>query len=102
MSDNIVTGGGAAPAIRASVRGDVALATNQAQQRRETDIPAVLVQADAGTFATNVAKGGRPSVRLLIDPKRVAVLGNLTATGIEVSGAALGAPWAALNPSGVV
>jgi hypothetical protein len=102
VSDNIVTGGGVAPAIRAAVRGAIALATNQAQQRRETEVPAVLVQADAGTFATNVAKGGRPSVRLLIDPKRVAVLGNLTATGIEVSGAALSAPWDALNPSGVV
>jgi hypothetical protein len=102
MSDNIVTGGGATPAIRALVRGEVALATNQAQQRRETDIPAVLVQAEAATVSTNVAKGGRPSVRLLVDPKRVAVLGNLTATGIEVSGAALSAPWAPLNPSGVV
>ncbi len=102
VSDNIVTGGGRAPALRAVVRGEVVLATNQAHQKRDTDLPAILVRCEALTVSTNVAKGGRPSVQLLVDPKRVAVLGNLTATGIEVSGSALGLPWEPLNLAGVV
>lgn len=102
VTDNALTGGGDGPAMRVGVRGNAVVSTNQARQRRETDVPSVQVAAAAMTVATNVAVGGRPSVDLRADPKRVAVLGNLTSTGIRVGGGSLGAPWDALNPSGVV
>ena len=59
-----------------------------------------LVHAQSASVAQNRLRGGRPSGELDVDPKRVAVVGNLSSVPLQVRGAALGAPWVGLNPTG--
>jgi hypothetical protein len=102
VSANTVTGGGRAPATLIVVPGDAVVANNQSRQTREAAFASVELAASSATVSANRARGGRPSMDLTVDPKRVAVLGNITSLGITVAGNPLGAPWVPLNPDGVV
>lgn len=102
VSDNSATGGGEMPAMLIAVTGNAVVSANRATQMRDSRASTVQVEAAAATIATNVAVGGRPSMDLMVDPERVAVLGNLTSGEIIVKGAPLAAPWDPLNPIGVV
>lgn len=102
VSGNTVTGGGRTPATLITVGGDAVVANNQSRQLLETDIPSIRLTASSATVSANRARGGRPSIDITVDPKRLAVLGNITSFGITVGGNPLGGPWAPLNPDGVV
>jgi hypothetical protein len=98
---NIVSGSPELPAALVGVAGEVVLSGNQIHQHREVGTPALRLLALAATVATNRFRGGKPSAELEVDPRRVAVLGNLTSTGITVLGGALDPQWDPLNPVGV-
>ena len=51
-------------------------------------------------LSSNRLRGGRPSGSFVVDPKRLAVLGNLSTTGIEVNGGPLDPRWDPLNLDG--
>lgn len=99
VEGNTITGAGGAAAAMVGIGGDLVVSGNQFRQ--VGDLPALHVVAGSATVTGNRARGGSPSILLQLDPQRMAVLGNLTSSGVVVNGTALGAPWAALNPSGV-
>ncbi|MET0780578.1 MAG: hypothetical protein ABWZ16_03530, partial [Microbacterium sp.] len=96
---NIISGSGKVPAAMIGVGGDVIATANHVHQFVD-GAPALLVHAQSASVGQNRLRGGRPSGELDVDPKRVAVVGNLSSVPIQVRGAALGAPWVSLNPNG--
>jgi hypothetical protein len=78
----------------------VVASANQLHARLQAAAPALHVLALAGSVNANRLRGGEPSGVLDIDPKRVAVVGNLATNGITVAGSGLSAPWDQLNPTG--
>ena len=100
LDGNVVTGNAEIQAVVVAVEGDVVVSGNQVRTRVE-GAPALSVRASSATVATNRLRGGSPSADLDVDPKRVAVVGNLTSLGITLSGSPLIAPWDALNPDGI-
>ncbi len=96
---NIVSGSGELAAALIGVAGEVVASANHLQARRGA-APALHVIAEAASINANRLRGGEPTARLDVDPKRLAVLGNLATDGIEVSGGALPSPWDQFNPSG--
>ncbi len=97
---NIVAGSGELATVLVGVAGEVVASSNQLHARLQSAAPALHVLASAGTVNANRLRGGEPSARLDIDPKRLAVLGNLSTNGISVLGGPLDPPWAQLNPAG--
>ena len=100
LEGNVVSGNREIQAVVVAVEGDVVVHGNQVRTSAE-GAPALLVRASSASVATNRLRGGNPSADLEVDPKRLAVVGNLTSSGITVGGAALGSPWSALNPDGL-
>jgi hypothetical protein len=98
---NTIAGGGETPTTLVGVGGEVVLTGNHMQTRRQTGAPALHLLGLAATVSANRFRGGEPSVRIEIDPKRIAVVGNLSSLGIVVNGGPLDPPWSALNPNGV-
>lgn len=101
VDSNIVGGGDGRPAVLIGGRAEVVVSANQCHQRREARAPALLVAASAATVSANRLRGGEPSGALMVNPERLAVLGNLSSTGIRVFGNPLEAKWQPLNPDGV-
>ena len=66
----------------------------------EREAPALRVVARSATVGQNRLRGGRPSGQVDVDPKRLAVLGNLSSTPITNFGGSLEARWTQLNQSG--
>ena len=100
VDGNTITGNPEIPAALIVVEGEVLVSANQIRTRRE-GATALQVRSDAISIATNRLRGGNPSAVLDVDPKRAAVVGNLTSNGIEVAGASLISPWDALNIDGI-
>ena len=96
---NIVSGSGEVSVALIGVAGEVVASGNHLHARQGA-APALHVIAEAASINANRLRGGEPTARLDVDPKRLAVLGNLVTDGIEVSGAALPAPWDQFNPTG--
>ncbi|MBA2695420.1 MAG: hypothetical protein H0U62_06150, partial [Actinobacteria bacterium] len=87
------------PAILVAVDGDVVAHGNQCLKFLDEESQAALfVQADAGTVNGNRCVGGLPTAAsLMVDPARLAVLGNVVSSEfIEVPGG-LASPWQELN-----
>jgi hypothetical protein len=97
---NIIGGGAKLPAALVGVGGDVVFTSNHVHQPEETSSAAVRIVARSASVAQNRVRGGRPSGELDVDPKRIAVLGNLTSQPITNFGGPLDARWADLNPTG--
>ena len=100
LEGNVVAGNAEVPAVVVAVEGDVVAHGNQVRTSAE-GASALQVRATSASVATNRLRGGNPSAQLDVDPKRLAVLGNLTSSGITVAGSPLGSPWSALNPDGL-
>jgi hypothetical protein len=97
---NIVAGSGEVPAALVGVGGDVVVTSNHLHNRIERETPALRVVAQSATVGQNRLRGGRPSGQVDVDPKRIAVLGNLSTTPITNFGNQLEARWAPLNQTG--
>jgi len=100
VDTNIVAGSGELPTVLVGVAGEVVATGNQFHARIEGGAPAFRLFASAATVSANRLRGGRPSGSFDVDPKKLAVLGNLTTNGIEVFGGPLSPPWDPLNLDG--
>ncbi len=78
--------------------GTVTFGQNHCAATMKGDRPLVAIRADAAAVTANRATGGRPSMQLDVDPKRLTVVGNLTSSGIAPP---LAAAFAPLNLDGV-
>ena len=101
VDTNIVSGSGEVPTAVVGVFGEVVVTGNQLHARTETSAAALHLLAIAGTVGQNRLRGGKPSADLDVDPERLAVLGNLSSTGIAVFGGSLDPRWDPLNLQGV-
>jgi hypothetical protein len=101
VDTNIVSGGPKLSSTLIGVAGEVVLTGNQLHSGRDTDTPALRLLALAATVSANRFRGGKPSAELDVDPERLAVLGNLTSTGITVFGSGLDPRWDPLNVNGI-
>lgn len=97
---NIVSGSGELATALVGVAGEVVASANQLHARMQGGAAALHVRASAASVSTNRLRGGEPSGVLDVDPKRIAVLGNLATNGITVAGAPLFSPWDQFNPTG--
>ncbi len=97
---NIVAGSPEVPSALVGVAGEVVLTGNQVHTRRGGR-PALRLLALAATVSANRFRGGEPSAELDVDPKHLAVLGNLSSTVITVFGAGLDPRWDPLNLNGI-
>lgn len=100
VDTNIVGGSGELPTAVIGVLGEVVATGNQLHGRLDGGAPALRLIALAATVSANRLRGGRPSGQFEVDPERLAVLGNLTTSGIEVNGGGLDARWDPLNLNG--
>jgi hypothetical protein len=100
VDTNIVAGGGKLPTALVGVAGEVVATGNQFHNRRESEAAAFRLIATAATVSANRLRGGRPSGSFEVNPDTLAVLGNLSTSGIEVMGGALQARWDPLNLTG--
>jgi hypothetical protein len=100
LDTNIVSGSGELATALVGVAGEVVASANQLHARMQGGAAALHVRASAASVSTNRLRGGEPSGVLDVDPKRVAVLGNLATNGITVAGGALPSPWDQFNPTG--
>ncbi len=96
---NIVSGSGEMAAALIGVAGEVVASANHLHAR-QGGAPALHIIAEAASVNANRLRGGEPTARLDVDPKRLAVLGNLVTDGIDVAGGPLPAPWDQFNPTG--
>jgi hypothetical protein len=97
---NILAGAGEVPAVLVGVGGDVVFTSNHVHQRTESAAAALRIVARSATVGQNRLRGGRPSGEVDVDPKRIAVLGNLSSLPILNFGGALDARWNNLNQTG--
>ncbi|MFF5763805.1 DUF6519 domain-containing protein [Streptomyces tanashiensis] len=100
VSTNTLTGGAQFPAARIDMTGDAVVSANQFRQHGDSDPPALSVRATTATVTGNRARGGMPSILLDVNPKWLAVLGNITSGGIEP--ATIDPKWLSLNVQGVL
>jgi hypothetical protein len=100
VDTNIVGGSGEVATAQIGLAAEVVVTGNQFHARRDFGAPALDVRAIAATVSANRLRGGEPSGSLDVDPKRLAVLGNLTTTGIQVFGGPLEPRWDPLNQNG--
>ena len=97
---NIIAGSGELPAALIGVGGDVVVTSNHVHTHIDRETPALRIVARSATVGQNRLRGGRPSGEVDVDPKRIAVLGNLSSTPITNFGGGLEARWAQLNQTG--
>ena len=86
VDTNIVSGGGDRAAALIGVAGDVVCTGNQLHNRNDAPFPALRLVARTATVGQNRFRGGDPSAELDVDPKRLAVVGNLSTAYITVFG----------------
>jgi hypothetical protein len=99
LAGNTVFGGGNQPALTLGTASSALLHANRCVQPDGAKRPAADVTAtDVAIEGNHFSGGAQPSLAITADPKRIAVLGNLTSRGIEVQGGPLGDPWRPLNP----
>jgi hypothetical protein len=102
VDGNVVSGNCTSAAIvHISVAGDVVVESNQIRARLQ-GAQALFDRASSATVSANRLRGGSRTAELIVDPKRAAVIGNLSNSDIHLSGAPLGPPWDSLNPSGIL
>ncbi|HET8680657.1 MAG TPA: DUF6519 domain-containing protein [Micromonosporaceae bacterium] len=101
MAGNTLHGGGENVAVAIDSAGDAVLHGNWLAQPPDSDEPALELAAATAVVQGNRALGGRPSMRLAVDPDRAAVIGNMTSGDITVGGTPVrqtGKAWSQLNP----
>ncbi|MEV4867949.1 right-handed parallel beta-helix repeat-containing protein [Streptomyces syringium] len=101
VSANTFTGAAQHPAARIDVAGDAVVSANQFRQHGDSDPAALTVRARTATVSANRARGGLPSIHLDVDPRWLAVLGNITSGGIDPEGD-IDPKWLKLNVKGVL
>ncbi|MEU2514781.1 right-handed parallel beta-helix repeat-containing protein [Streptomyces syringium] len=101
VSANTFTGAAQHPAARIDVAGDAVVSANQFRQHGDSDPAALTVRAGTATVTANRARGGLPSIHLDVDPRWLAVLGNITSGGIDPEGD-IDPKWLKLNVKGVL
>ncbi|MFV8132879.1 right-handed parallel beta-helix repeat-containing protein [Streptomyces syringium] len=101
VSANTFTGAANHPAARIDVAGDAVVSGNQFRQHGDSDPAALTVRARTATVTGNRARGGLPSIHLDVDPRWLAVLGNITSGGIDPEGD-IDPKWLKLNVKGVL
>jgi hypothetical protein len=96
---NTVHGGGVKPAVQVIILGDLILSSNAVLQPPGSDAPAIEARAGTATVQGNQVRAAKgPNLRLLVDdPRKVAVVGNISTGPIMIGAAQLSAPWASLN-----
>ncbi|MFD9007911.1 DUF6519 domain-containing protein [Streptomyces sp. NPDC059552] len=101
ISANTFTGAAQHPAARIHVARDAVVCGNQFRQHGDSDPAALIVRAGTATVTGNRARGGRPSIHLDVEPRFLAVLGNITTGGIDAEGT-IDPKWLQLNVDGVL
>ncbi|MFG2972176.1 DUF6519 domain-containing protein [Streptomyces sp. NPDC048331] len=101
VSANTFTGAAQHPAARIHVARDAVVSANQFRQHGDSDPAALVVRAGTATVTGNRARGGRPSIHLDVEPRWLAVLGNITTGGIDAEGM-IDPKWLHLNVDGVL
>ena len=101
---NVLGARGSAPTVDVMATGDCLFNDNRCELRGNTSEIAVRLAAAATIVNANRVQGGDAAIQLLGNPKRLAVVANITTGAIVVGpmppGAALPAPWDALNLRG--
>jgi len=97
VKGNVVLARGAAPAVLAQSSADLMFSDNRCELNGLRVAAAVALASRAVIASSNRVVGGVRSVAVQAPAARVTVLGNITSNGITVAGAALAAPWLALN-----
>ncbi|WP_327734212.1 right-handed parallel beta-helix repeat-containing protein [Streptomyces nojiriensis] len=101
VSANTFTGAAQHPAAQIHVVGDAVVSANQFRQHGDSDPAALIVRAGTATVTGNRARGGRPSIHFDVEPRFLAVLGNITTGGIDAEGT-IDPKWLHLNVDGVL
>jgi len=96
MLGNVLAARGRVPAVMAMAGGDAMVSDNRIELRAADTVTAVLLATPALVLNANRVRHAGPAIAVL-NANAVAALGNLTQGGITVGGAALPAPWNALN-----
>jgi hypothetical protein len=89
--------GGADQLIRIDSRAECNVNDNQCLQRERGGPPAVDVGGLTMIASANRVAGVDAGMAVRADPKRLAIVGNVTNSPITVNGTALPTPWSALN-----
>ena len=101
---NVFGSRGSAPAVDVMATGDCLFNDNRCELRGNTGAIAVRLAAAATIVNANRVQGGDTAIQLLGNPKRIAVVANITTGAIVVGpmppGAALPGPWDVLNLRG--
>jgi hypothetical protein len=93
---NIIEGG-ADQLIRIDSRAECSVNDNQCLQRERGGLPAVDIGGLTVIANSNRVAGGESAMVVRADPRRLAVVGNVTSSPIVVNGAPLQTPWSGLN-----
>lgn len=96
MLGNVLAARGRVPAVMAMAGGDAMVSDNRIELRATDTVTAVLLATPALVLNANRVRHAGPAIAVL-NANAVTALGNLTQGGITVGGAALPAPWNALN-----
>ena len=101
---NVLGSRGSSPAVDVMATGDCLFNDNRCELRGNTSAIAVRLAAAATIVNANRVQGGDTSIQLLGNPKRLAVVANITTGAIVVGpippGAGLPGPWDVLNLRG--
>jgi hypothetical protein len=89
--------GGADQLIRIDSRAECNVNDNQCLQRERGGPAAVDVGGLTIIASANRVAGADGAMSVRVDPKRLAIVGNVTNSSIMVNGVILQAPWSALN-----
>src|SRR5262249_25463328 len=91
---NTLIARGAEPTATIAVTGDIMFSSNRCELRGNTASDAVRLGGATAIVNANQVRGGEVSIRLLVDLKRVTVLGNIVNTPIAPT---LPGVWIPLN-----
>lgn len=101
---NVLAARGSTPAVDLAASGDCLFNDNRCELRGSGGAIAVRITSGATIVNANRVRGGKASIQLLGNAKRIAVVGNITTGAIVVGaippGATLPPPWDALNVRG--
>jgi len=102
MVGNSAQGGGTAPALLVDIDGDALVQGNWCIHSARAEDPALQVNAATAIVTGNRVRGGAPAVRIDVDERHTAVIGNIVSGRVEVAGSTVtftGTPSTQLNPS---
>jgi hypothetical protein len=100
MSGNRIDLAGFGTGIWVQVGGSLQLSGNRVRQAMSTDElqgSGVVCESDSLVASANHVTASGAAFRISADPQRVAVVGNVTSSPIDLDGGSVSAPWDQLN-----